>query len=1069
MSYLNYPRLHFAGEFLTDPSTVNNDPYHYQDSTFSPDFQTPNQGAKKGWWNPDGSASWRMENCVVTSVAYSATEIYTDPEQDPVVGMALTGADRRVSAKLVDLDTEQQMVSEIWGMKINLGSAKNPPFLQSDFAVAPFAAIWKRYPDGKPDSLFSAIYQSVLTSLVWLDGVDSGQDVPKFLQELRKLNPAFNQLSIKFTVDGYDDTLNSPTFGLGRIVGAIGPYFEGEPQKFVAGRLMRPLSTSAVLNDTPCQTYIDDSGKQKRNELLVDFGNGLPTTSPGGPLEDLGDLQVAILDGSADLAAKTGLDSKVKTKLGSINYQSTDWYQNTAGIQSFKLTAAQLKSAQSNPLGVIQVDKDDKVTAIYLYENSEGAYARADDFVFRLDAHTSQSTTLYATKFGEPCANQPFTLQFDNTLVDEQVKQGTIAGPPAGTPESALTFPATVTTDADGKATIELTAGDPGNPRGYIDGQVYGVSYLWDGMDKKSYNPNETDILSVRVFDAYTYAEPPTWTDNIQPIFQQYANLYPVMRGIVDLSDYQSVLNRLDSLRMVFNLPQSHPNYMPVTRDLSTPKLRMIQAWLQDPRHWAIKNIDDLRNALQTAIELEHATIPTYLAAYWSIKPGKNQEVAAIIRSVVIEEMLHMALACNLLNAVGGSPNIDSPTFVPTYPGPLPGGLHPDLTVSLKKCSIEQIRDVFMVIEQPGESGDPVVHHPLTIGWFYDLIKEAIVRLNNQQLIFTGERRRQITDWPGNVPGNLIAVTDPASALAAIDEIVEQGEGASPINPEDGYDELAHYYKFSEIVQGCRIELTEDGFSYTGAAIPFDPDGVYPMIDNPNVDELPPDSLVERRAQEFNQTYATFLKAMHDMANGQPETMKDVVGMMYNLSIQGRRLMQTPISLTEQKPTAGPTFQLPEPRYFTIQSRLNDDALTISEGSTAAGANIVNSPISKCPSDAQLWELVPTDEFRAYYLRSKLNGNVVDIGGSKADATKVNTGTGTGPTVVSQPQSTPVSDSQLWELTPTKDEPNYVYIQNKLSGLMLDVYHAEKASGTNVQTCTSNKTPAQRWKLVGHG
>src|SRR5580700_11430191 len=70
---------------------------------------------------------------------------------------------------------------------------------------------------------------------------------------------------------------------------------------------------------------------------------------------------------------------------------------------------------------------------------------------------------------------------------------------------------------------------------------------------------------------------------------------------------------------------------------------------------------EGLRSALQNAIELEHSTIPPYLYALYSLKPGTNKEIAAIIRSVVLEEMLHMALVCNVLNAVGGSPLIDSP------------------------------------------------------------------------------------------------------------------------------------------------------------------------------------------------------------------------------------------------------------------------------------------------------------------------------------------------------------------------------------------------------------------------
>src|SRR2546421_835393 len=59
------------------------------------------------------------------------------------------------------------------------------------------------------------------------------------------------------------------------------------------------------------------------------------------------------------------------------------------------------------------------------------------------------------------------------------------------------------------------------------------------------------------------------------------------------------------------------------------------------------------------AVELEHATIPTYLYALYSLQPGGNLKIQSLVRSVVWEEMLHMSLACNVLNAIGGSPVIE--------------------------------------------------------------------------------------------------------------------------------------------------------------------------------------------------------------------------------------------------------------------------------------------------------------------------------------------------------------------------------------------------------------------------
>src|SRR5437016_10860321 len=116
-----------------------------------------------------------------------------------------------------------------------------------------------------------------------------------------------------------------------------------------------------------------------------------------------------------------------------------------------------------------------------------------------------------------------------------------------------------------------------------------------------------------------------------------------------------------------------------------------------------------LQCALQKAIELEHSTIPPYLYALYSVKPYQNAEIAGLIKSVVLEEMLHMSLDCNILNAIDGAPVIDRPDFIPSYPGPLPGQVESDLTVPLAPFSKQLVYDVFMVIEEPE---DPL-HFPV--------------------------------------------------------------------------------------------------------------------------------------------------------------------------------------------------------------------------------------------------------------------------------------------------------------------------------------------------------------------
>lgn len=195
--------------------------------------------------------------------------------------------------------------------------------------------------------------------------------------------------------------------------------------------------------------------------------------------------------------------------------------------------------------------------------------------------------------------------------------------------------------------------------------------------------------------------------DDVYPIFKQYANLYPVItENFVDLGNYYEVKEQLKVINMSLRLPMSHPNHMPVTRDLSPSKRQVTLEWLSNEKlpigeEQDYYSIENLRRDLQTALEVEHATIPPYLTALASIKNRFNHEVHKVIRSIVIEEMMHLTLVANILNAVGGNPLLYSQDFLPRYPSRLPGGLQPDLIIPIEKLSLGLIRKIFLKIEQP--------------------------------------------------------------------------------------------------------------------------------------------------------------------------------------------------------------------------------------------------------------------------------------------------------------------------------------------------------------------------------
>ena len=558
MSYLQMPRIVFAGQFQADPSTVNNDPEHFNAKTFRSNYQLPGIGASNGWWNPRGTGAWRFRNCTVRSVIYADGTSCDDANVDPLIGTAVNDADARVEGKLVDLDPEQQMVSEIWGFRVLMGKAGTGLGFRSDFEATPFADIWTRFPKGQPDSFFGAFYQGILNVSDWSSGRSS-----RLIQELAAGGALPKQLSIKFVVDGYNDDSTTPLFTFGRVIGAIGIYHPGDPHHFVAGRALQLLPQSPL--NTGYAVLVDDV-------LTLDLGNSLPTQSAGGPLVDLGRLYAALLPATGN-----------PILLGEIGYLMPSWYEQTAGIVSFWLTPDQLKKAAAMPLGIVQSGSQGLQPV--LSEAADGKFLQADSFVFRLNPGDKASTTFYATTFGKRAANQQISLGYDASIMAGQTTQGPVPGPTfVGEPQSAFTFPATLTTGADGSVALPMQAADPGNPRDYIDGQVYGVSYaLGAAAPPVGSIQNPSQILNALVFSGYEIPAIPDWLADVRPVLQQYANLYPVMEPIVDLDDYASLVSKRMILKNVFDAPVSDPNYMPVTRDLSTAKRNMLRKWLDCP------------------------------------------------------------------------------------------------------------------------------------------------------------------------------------------------------------------------------------------------------------------------------------------------------------------------------------------------------------------------------------------------------------------------------------------------------------------------------------------------------
>ena len=257
---------------------------------------------------------------------------------------------------------------------------------------------------------------------------------------------------------------------------------------------------------------------------------------------------------------------------------------------------------------------------------------------------------------------------------------------------------------------------------------------------------------------------------------------------------------------------------------------------------WSRKKVlDKLKRDLQTAVEIELATIPIYLYTYYSLRRTKDidwntvsretrfaNKAGAVIMSVAVEEMLHMSLSSNIYYSLFAEP----PQLYRKSPRKFPTNLHylghsrvgpvgPDkkkvVSIPLAKFSFEQLWH-FLQIEYPEPyNTTPVDSDWGTIGQFYSYLRCLLCAPQLTDADFQVgpvEHQIQSTNYsPNNVdtlspeknfnpwkfpdqagsaakvaeyqnapdshagPAQLLTIDSRLDALEAIDTICDQGEG----------------------------------------------------------------------------------------------------------------------------------------------------------------------------------------------------------------------------------------------------------------------------------------------------
>lgn len=296
-----------------------------------------------------------------------------------------------------------------------------------------------------------------------------------------------------------------------------------------------------------------------------------------------------------------------------------------------------------------------------------------------------------------------------------------------------------------------------------------------------------------------------------------------------------------------------------------------------------IQDRQELIYLLTEAAELEHGLCCSYLFAAFSLKSAESEGLTAeevptvtgwkqTISGVAAQEMLHLALANNLLTSIGAGPHFRRPNFPVSaryYP--------PEIQLQLRPFS-EETLEHFIYVERPedlalqdapGYQGReeqpatltravivPTEQEYATVNHLYRGIEanlRHLVQKYGEQKVFIGPVRAQATTQYFQFDG-LAPVTDLASAVAAINLIVEEGEGdrANAAN--------SHYGKF--------VRIRDEYGDLKQRRADFAP--VRPVLTNPFTSRMADadgvnlldDPYTEQVSELFNGAYETLLQLL---------------------------------------------------------------------------------------------------------------------------------------------------------------------------------------------------------------
>lgn len=577
MSYLNGPRINFWGGGSTNVDTANNSEYdpplfdlaNARVISGDSDQQiidylrapTPDYFANGGW-NYYGDHQFRLMNNTVSSCGQPGAVTTTGE----LIGMGVfllgsidprSGDGPYGGPVMVDLDATSGSTTQIYAGGLQIGDSAAPALLVRGNAVSHSRFLGARYdqstskpPYATPSSaFFSGTFQlafgkadivsydpqvAILRDIIEASGAQG--IVVRF--EMFQFFPGLDR---NIMAENYAQNRNDANPSLGRIIGSIGPWFDGEPATTPPGRLLQ----NASLGGAQGLAHLDTGNHRLSLDLVSTLEcsafrpDGQNNTGPIEPNVDYGDLLIGF----------PGQEGLCQTP------SRPDDYYLYGGVYDIDLTQEQTDALAKNPLVIgstlNELQVNESVLRIY-----------------------SDDRNTYLNQTSPPISRLHFEIRELGGPLRSPVTVDIQSGQPGTLPDAqCVTFPTQVTL-AVGATGYTLDLGEVPGHSGLMQ-----LSHLVDG---NTLYFNALRKYAEGALDGLLAADTVAWGDVYEHCLRFFYVLFPAMSKRIPLNDEATI--RAVGGELLKRIADDYRNttlYMPLTRSLSPQQIALLRKFLE--------------------------------------------------------------------------------------------------------------------------------------------------------------------------------------------------------------------------------------------------------------------------------------------------------------------------------------------------------------------------------------------------------------------------------------------------------------------------------------------------------